>query len=64
MPSTSIPQAHLMAADYGRAEKGEPTRTGMGLGKLREWVHADVALENKKKALRGQTNGGVNVAEH
>ena len=51
-------QAHLMAADYGRAKRGEPTRTGMSEEKLREWVHADVALENRKKALKEQVNGG------
>jgi hypothetical protein len=64
MPSTSIPQEHFMAADYGRAKAGEPTKTGMSQGKLGEWVHADAALEHKKKALKGQMSGGGNVAEH
>ena len=63
MPSTSIPQEHFMRAEYGRAESGKPTKTGMSKEKLREWVESDIALDHKKKALKRQTNGGEHAAE-
>ena len=46
-----------MAADYGRAKRGERTVTGMTLEQLREWVHADVAREGRKRALKKEAGG-------
>jgi hypothetical protein len=63
MPSESPKQANFMRAEYGRAKAGEPTRTGMSEDKLREWVHADMSLDRKKKALKGQMSGGAHAAE-
>lgn len=54
MPSSSDRQERFMRAEYGRAKAGEKTETGMSRGQLREWVHADVAQDARKKALRGQ----------
>jgi hypothetical protein len=55
VPSKSSKQAAFMAAEYGKAKAGKPTRSGMGLAKLREWVHADV--DKKKHALKGALSG-------
>jgi hypothetical protein len=63
MPSVSIPQEHFMRAEYGRAKAGEPTKTGMNKGKLREWVEADLSLDHKKAALKRQASGGGDVAK-
>jgi hypothetical protein len=63
MPSVSIPQERFMRAEYGRAKAGEPTKTGMNKGKLREWVEADLSLDHKKAALKSQANGGAHATE-
>jgi hypothetical protein len=52
MPSSSEAQRHFMLAEYGRAKRGEPTRSGMSLEKLREWVHADMRKKAKHEAFK------------
>jgi hypothetical protein len=52
MPSSSEAQHNFMLAEYGRAKRGEPTRSGMSLEKLREWVHADMGKKAFRKALK------------
>jgi hypothetical protein len=63
MPSETPKQANFVRAEYGRSKAGEATKTGMSKEKLGEWVHADSALEHKKKALKGQMSGGEHAAK-
>jgi hypothetical protein len=46
-----------MAAEYGRAKAGEPTRTGMSRAKLKEWVLADNRKKARKEGIRRMMGG-------
>lgn len=49
MPSSTGKQARFMGAEYGRAKRGEKTKTGMSLAKLKEWVEADAIAHKMKR---------------
>lgn len=46
----------FIRAEYGRAAAGKPTRTGMSVEKLKEWVDADEAARKfVKKPAKAST---------
>lgn len=53
MPSKTPRQMTFIRAEYGRAAAGKPTRTGMSVDKLKEWVDADEAARKFVKKPKG-----------
>lgn len=49
MPASSDKQRRFMGADLGRAKAGMPTKTGMGMDKLRDFA--------RKPTRRGRRAG-------
>ena len=52
MPSTSKAQQRFFYAEANRAKKGEKTSTGLGLGKIREFLHLREGAPERAKGKK------------